>query len=96
MEDLCYTESGGEVRRREQTSGTQWLLRGQNKLQAKRSGVKKKNISVNNELKNCEQDVHRGKGLYMISEGVSRHLEGLPVGYKVKLSPTKAYGRVEE
>jgi hypothetical protein len=95
MEDLCYTGSGGEVRRREQTNGTRWLLRGQNKLQAKRSGGKK-SISVNNELKNCEQDVHRGKGLYVISEGVSRHLERLPVGYKVKLSPTKAYGRVEE
>jgi hypothetical protein len=35
-------------------------------------------------------------GWYMISGGVSRHLEGLPVGYEVKLSPTKAYGRVEE
>jgi hypothetical protein len=95
VEDLGYKGSGGELRRCEQASGTQWLLRGQNKLQAKRSGGKK-NISVNNELKNCEQGVHRGKGLYVISGGVSRHLEGLPVRYKVKLSPTKAHGRVEE
>jgi hypothetical protein len=94
MEELCYTESGGEVLRREQANGRQWLLRGQNKLQAKRSGGGKNIyiISVNNVLKFCEQE----KGWYVISGGVSRYLDGIPVGYKVKLSPTKTYGRVEE
>jgi hypothetical protein len=35
-------------------------------------------------------------GWYMISGGVSRQLEGLPMEYKVKLSPMKAYGTEEE
>jgi len=39
-EDLCCTGTGGEVRRREQANGRQWLLRRQNKLQAKRRGGK--------------------------------------------------------
>jgi hypothetical protein len=88
--------TGSDVRDCERANGRQLPLKGQINLQAKRS-VEKIIISVNNKLKNSKQEVQTGKaGWYMISGEVFRHLEGLPLGYKVKLCPTKAHGRVEE
>jgi hypothetical protein len=88
--------TGSDVRHCERANGRQLPLKGQINLQAKRS-VEKMIISVNNQLQNYEQEMQTGKaGWYMISGGVFRHLEGLPLVYKVKLGPTKAHGRVEE